>query len=241
MALSLKQYRDVLKVCSTETLPNLYQGEYAGLHTPCIVLHVCQTFCCMHACAGVNNCIPNHSAEVHEEFHPPPSPPDYTSTMKKDFHRGYYLYAKNWLQCLNSPSQHHISYSKRADFVSTLPPPTKVRHVYLTRLFWHVVMTQSCNLAIVYWSILCPLSQEHNVLTEDPLTFWSDNINSITVCEKFSAHILIFIILYSYEHQGVSQVTCSKAPFHRNAAFSTPIEQYVGQTLPHNISHWTLL
>ncbi|KAL5515702.1 hypothetical protein EMCRGX_G000906 [Ephydatia muelleri] len=95
------------------------------------------------------------SAEVHEEFHPPPSPPDYTSTMKKDFHR---------------------------DFVSTLPPPTK----------------------------------EHNVLTEDPLTFWSDNINSIT---------------------GVSQVTCSKAPFHRNAAFSTPIEQYVGQTLPHNISH----
>ena len=30
------------------------------------------------------------SSQVHEEFHPPPPPIDYTSTTKKDFSKGTY-------------------------------------------------------------------------------------------------------------------------------------------------------
>lgn len=57
--------------------------------------------------------------------------------------------------------------------------------------------------------------QNHDVYTDSPVTYWGENIQSVT---------------------GVTQVKKSSVPFHKNTSFSTPIEEYLDQSKPHNIS-----
>ncbi|XP_074651231.1 sperm-associated antigen 8-like [Tubulanus polymorphus] len=58
-------------------------------------------------------------------------------------------------------------------------------------------------------------TRSHN-LSEQPVTFWSDHKDCVT---------------------GVSQVKTHDSPFRKNAAFSTPISEYLGQTKPYNIEN----
>lgn len=84
------------------------------------------------------------SAEVDEEFNPPPPTVEYLSTTKKDFSK---------------------------EFTPIVKVPTR----------------------------------DHDVKTEQPATFWLER---------------------SEEVHGVSQVRTKDTPFRKNAAFSTPIDEY---------------
>lgn len=60
-----------------------------------------------------------------------------------------------------------------------------------------------------------PPTQEHSVYGEQPVSYWTQNQGAVT---------------------GVSQVLKPAAPFAKNTAFSTPIEEYRDQPKPHGIS-----
>lgn len=84
------------------------------------------------------------SAEVEQEFHPPPPTIEYVSTTTKDF-------SKEFTPIVKAPTRHH------------------------------------------------------DIKTEQPATFWLER---------------------SEEIHGVSQVRTKDTPFRKNAAFSTPIDEY---------------
>jgi len=54
-------------------------------------------------------------------------------------------------------------------------------------------------------------TREHNVNTDEPMTFWSQNIQNI---------------------DGVTEVKSEKSPFKKNTAFSTPIHEYKDASKP---------
>ncbi|NXK00563.1 SPAG8 protein, partial [Corythaixoides concolor] len=56
-----------------------------------------------------------------------------------------------------------------------------------------------------------PTTQPHNYCTEQPCTFWLEQARSLP---------------------GVTSICSGGSPFRRNAAFSTPITEYLGQPLP---------
>ncbi|NXE30284.1 SPAG8 protein, partial [Ardeotis kori] len=56
-----------------------------------------------------------------------------------------------------------------------------------------------------------PTTQPHNYRTEQPCTFWLEQAHSLP---------------------GVTSIRSGDSPFRRNAAFSTPITEYLGQPLP---------
>ncbi|XP_076800086.1 sperm-associated antigen 8-like [Clavelina lepadiformis] len=62
-------------------------------------------------------------------------------------------------------------------------------------------------------SIKPPATMDHNVSTEQCITFWSTHRNKI---------------------HGMSQIKTRDTPFKKNAAFSTPISEYLEQTQPHD-------
>ncbi|XP_028399148.1 sperm-associated antigen 8-like [Dendronephthya gigantea] len=92
------------------------------------------------------------SAEVQEEFHPPPTPPDYKSVTKQDF------------------------------FSNEFIPRERVPR------------------------------QPHDVVKEQPLTYWSEKADRI---------------------HGVSQVKTKDTPFRKNASFSTPVEHQLNDQKPY--------
>ncbi|XP_039270986.2 sperm-associated antigen 8-like [Styela clava] len=61
-------------------------------------------------------------------------------------------------------------------------------------------------------STLPPPTKEHNVNTEQCVTFWSEHTNKIT---------------------GVSQVKTRDTPFKKNTAFSKPIAEYLDEAKPY--------
>ncbi|XP_064400812.1 sperm-associated antigen 8-like [Halichondria panicea] len=85
-----------------------------------------------------------------------------------------------------------------------LPPPPKHDYKSITHNDFNKDFTPT----------VIPPTRSHNVYTESPATYWSDNIGNAT---------------------GVSQVKVQSAPFHKNSAFSTPIEDYLDQPKPHGI------
>ena len=104
-----------------------------------------------------------------------------------------------------------------ADFTPTVIPPTRVSFVTPT----HMPTPPASHThphTHTHTHATPPAShthtQSHNVYTESPATYWSDNIGNAT---------------------GVSQVKVQSAPFHKNSAFSTPIEDYLDQPKPHGI------
>ncbi|XP_078483540.1 sperm-associated antigen 8-like [Ciona intestinalis] len=62
-------------------------------------------------------------------------------------------------------------------------------------------------------STVPPPTKDHNVNTEQCVTFWSTHTNKI---------------------HGVSQVKTRDTPFKKNTAFSKPISEYLDQTKPHD-------
>lgn len=73
-----------------------------------------------------------------------------------------------------------------------------------------VTRTQNFTAWFIYKIIIrdllfCLVTQDHDVKTEQPATFWLER---------------------SEEVHGVSQVRTKDTPFRKNAAFSTPIDEY---------------
>ncbi|EDV26908.1 Sperm-associated antigen 8 [Trichoplax sp. H2] len=60
-------------------------------------------------------------------------------------------------------------------------------------------------------------TQPHAVYGEEPVSFWTTNRGII---------------------HGESQSTGTNATFRKNAAFSTPVTEYMNQQLPHKIQNW---
>ncbi|NXG50655.1 SPAG8 protein, partial [Psilopogon haemacephalus] len=57
-----------------------------------------------------------------------------------------------------------------------------------------------------------PTTKPHNYCTEQPCSFWLEKAHSLP---------------------GVTRICSKDTPFRRNAAFSTPITEYLGQPLPY--------
>nr|AEF58833.1 sperm associated antigen 8 [Placozoa sp. H4] len=60
-------------------------------------------------------------------------------------------------------------------------------------------------------------TQPHSVYGEEPITFWTTNRGNL---------------------HGESQSVGPKSTFRKNVAFSTPVTDYMNQTLPHKIQNW---
>ena len=84
-----------------------------------------------------------------------------------------------------------------------------------THGFPGVCETRGCYKAIYPPTLSLSLPQEHSVYGEQPVSYWTQNQGAVT---------------------GVSQVLKPAAPFAKNTAFSTPIEEYRDQPKPHGIS-----
>ncbi|XP_074852017.1 sperm-associated antigen 8 isoform X2 [Carettochelys insculpta] len=67
-----------------------------------------------------------------------------------------------------------------------------------------------------FQAVLLPHTRPHDYHREQPRTFWLE-----------SARQLTFLLL-----QGVSNFRSGETPFRRNATFTTPVSEYLGQPLP---------
>ncbi|XP_033115300.1 sperm-associated antigen 8-like [Anneissia japonica] len=84
------------------------------------------------------------------------------------------------------------------------PPPPEVEYTSITKKDFTVEGFQSKEIEPEF---------EHNVETEQPITFWSSHKNKI---------------------HGVTQVKTTDTPFKKNTAFSKPISEYTDESEPYD-------
>lgn len=78
----------------------------------------------------------------------------------------------------------------------------------------HMYVWCPLYIIMVYSVHQCLSMQPHDVSSEHPVTYWTQNQDRV---------------------MGTTQVRLGAAPFAKNAAFSTPIQHYQDQPLPHDL------